>query len=269
MMKKALSISLFCFCYLPYVFSQNSKLDSLYLNAEKCYKNENFLTAFNLYFKLANEFESSGTISLKAGNVFMYLGNCYEYFNYDEEAKKSFHKAISIFKSVKNLNGESYSLCYLGDILEDENKIKEAQKGYKRAFWLFNITKNESGKAHLYDNIASIFESQEKYDSATFYLNKALGIYKIENDSLGMAKVLNNLGDVNRRNKNYNRSLILYQNSLKISRAIGSKKEENGNLKDISKTYSKLNMFEKAYNAYTQYHESYHKLKVENKISEI
>lgn len=248
---------------------ESKKWDSLIMKAEKTYKNEDYLSAFDMFFNLAYEIEKEAPNHPQLGNVYVYLGNCYDYFQYEKEAIIALKKAINVYKKQKNLEGEAFSLCYLGDILEDNEKINEAMKGYNRASEIFNQIKNEKGKAQLFDNIASIYENNNQYDSAFYFLNKALKIYLSEKDSLGIAKVLNNFGDVSRRDGKLELSLKYYQKSLEISKKINSKTTENGNLKDISKTYAKLGLYKNAYNSYTQYHETYQKLKVENKISEI
>jgi tetratricopeptide (TPR) repeat protein len=236
---------------------------------EQYLQKEDYLSAFSYFLKLTSKLEDEKLKNKELAYSYMYLGNCYEYFEYGDRSQANLRKAIDLFGQLKDQEGLAYAHTYMGDIIEDEGKVEEAMVGYKLALQHFTEGKNEKGKALVYDNIASTYENMAKYDSALYFLEKAYKIYVEQNNALGMAQVLNDCGDVYRKWKKAKESLGYYQKAYKVSKDIKSEEEQRSNLRDIAKTYALMGNYKDAYFSFEQFYEANWKLKFDKKIDEI
>ena len=252
----------------PFFLQGQSFKDSL-AKGEQLLLHEDYLSAFTLFLPLASQLESDKTDPNTLAYVYMHLGNCYEYFDYDKNAILYLEKAIALFKQTQNNMGLGYCLAYYGDILEDLGQTGKAMTGYAEALHCFEKLHHPKGIALVYDNMASTFETLEEYDSASFYLNKAYFLFSGLHDTLGLIKVMNNQGDVSRRQGEPMQSLALYRKALALSQGIHNLEEERGNLKDLSRTYAKLGQYQEAYTSFEKFFTTHTRLKIEDKIERI
>ncbi|MFN8438312.1 MAG: tetratricopeptide repeat protein [Cytophagales bacterium] len=258
------------FFFLAFTVSLNAKdySDSLKLG-EKYLKNENYLKAFSFFLNLSSELEDSKIYTNELAYSYMYLGICYEYFEYGDKSQEYLKKAIVLFENINDLKGFAYARTYLGDIIEDDGKVDEAFKSYKEALNYFSSNLDEAGEALVYDNMASSYENVSKFDSALFVLEKAKHIYTKQKNALGIAQVLNDCGDVLRKWNKPRESLKYYQEAYSLSMKINSEEEQRSNLRDIAKTYAMMGNFKDAYISFEKFYEVNWKLKFDKKIDDI
>jgi CHAT domain-containing protein/tetratricopeptide (TPR) repeat protein len=175
--------------------------------------------ALGSYLKALSFFDNNkysvdlATINQNAGIVYALKGD------YDN-AKKYFHKALTINQAVISADDPKLALVYLnyGRYYSLIGNDREALNMYDKAEYIYKNTTSDSKKnlAPLYHNIGNIYANSADYDKALLYFNKALSLYQSMpgESEQNIPAILSNIGYVYEKKGNYQQALSNYLQSV-------------------------------------------------------
>ena len=133
-----------------------------------------------------------------------------------------------------------------GDSLRRIGQYTLALESYHAAIPLFLSEKNLSGEADALRGIGTVYYYQGNCDSALEYWQKAYQIYHDIGDKKGEGKILNNYGQVNSDRSNFNQAIKHFNQSLTIALELGNRKEEGIASQNLGNVYLKRAEYPKA-----------------------
>lgn len=136
-------------------------------------------------------------------------------------------KAIKIFESIENFNGEGRVYNLLGIAAHRQGDLSKALEYLKLYKDKVTLADDSTEIANSLSNIGATYSEMKDYKSASEYLTKAMILYEKIGENRNIASVYENLGHIERKNKNLLKAKSLYEKGLKIS-------NENQNLQRIA-----------------------------------
>jgi tetratricopeptide (TPR) repeat protein len=99
-------------------------------------------------------------------------------------------------------------LLNIGYYLDEKGKHKECIEYYLKAIDLFESINDEQGEAACYNYIGYSFAYINSLEKSVKYYTKAINIYKKVNDSVGIADIYNGFGNIYTIRKITNKQMI-------------------------------------------------------------
>ena len=214
-MNKSIAIIIFIIIPFCHAFSQQSKIDSLFV---------------------LNRTTRVDSIKLK---TFLELTDLYSFKNPDSailfgKRGKLLSKRINDQKIIANACTELGWAYYVsGDYNSALENFLEALKINEK----LNDQKNISTALN---NLGSIFLNQKNYKKASEYYAKALAIDKKANNKKWISSDLSNIGIIYFNEGKYDKAIEYYSKALAINREINNQRDISMNLGNIANTYNKL-----------------------------
>ena len=243
-------------------------------------------SVMNSQLHIVQEELEKETDSVRVAQELIRLGNLYTYLELYDEAMTQFHKAGTFLNrdsedslgvdltlgmaelqiaigdyeiAVTLLNkmlvlhqgalapgarAKVYGL--LGICAEKRGEYLQALEWQEKSLKGFTIDGDLAGIARTEEHIGSIYEDLGQFELAYAHFEKAYTHYQ-DTRTREAAHLLNNLGDVLRKQGRYQEAESLTMESLEIAGELGDYHQMQSGSKDLSKNYSALGDFEKAY----------------------
>ena len=190
--------------------------------------------------------------------IYNNLGVLYEEMEDPDQALNYHRQALKIKMELNDPSGVGSSLNNLGVVFEQLLPNYDSSiYYYRKAYEVFRKADNQRGIATSLGNIGVIHRLNHQPDSAVFYAEKALKIRSFLNDEEGKSSCLFNLGKAQYDLREYKASEKFFQQSLKISKKINSRKRTSKIYEALALLYNHMHENEKAY----EYHVKYSQLK--------
>ncbi len=161
---------------------------------------------------------------------YLYQGQTYQHLGYDQQALSTFHKALPIFRELKDTFHIAFTSHQMGQSLKQNGKLDEALKLYNESFRVFTILKNQEEVINIRNNIAEIELMLNNFERAANGFKTSLNASIAAKYSLGERKSYYLMGLLEEKRKNYNEAATnyvqsLYLNQLKNDRYGAAKNE--------------------------------------------
>jgi adenylate cyclase len=247
-------------------------------------KMTNYPEALDYIYQALEIYEQTGT-QLEVGNVNMVLGNIKYNLNRFDESEEHYQEALEVYRKEETPRNQGMALNNLGNINDirgqleaDSNRIERAlelnQKAlnfYQQAKRIFEELEDGRGLAEVYNNLGVAYKyrgsmledlgqqarARQAWDLAMDFFDQSLQLVIEYEDLQKQMEVYNGIGDVLRRQEKYSEALDFTQKYLTIADSIDSKRYVYLAYKDLSRLYSDLGDYEKAY----KYRKEYDQLK--------
>jgi len=171
-------------------------------------------------------------------NPYLNLATLYSNTGLYDEAFEQLFKALRLYRTLEDVQGESYALNNLGfnyHILKD---FEQSRKYYKEAYELKVRQGNMRDIGRALFNLSGTFDAKKQRDSTEYYLNEALKICLQERDTLASADVYSNLGLIAKSYKEYDKALAYLQKSYDIRVKYEDKMEIAKSLTRLTQLYA-------------------------------
>lgn len=191
--------------------------DAKYSLAGICYKTDNFhlglvylLDCLTVYNKFDDHYNLARTYKA--------LGTIFEYYGDENNAIKSYERAIESAKIVNDLNLISNAYNPLSGILLNQNKVEEALMMIEKSYQLKMSTGDKRGSAFALYGRGKVYTRMEAYDLAEKDFNEALIIHEESGEALGKGLCYYKLGNMYLKMGNYPKAKEILQIALDFTR---------------------------------------------------
>ncbi|HOP03257.1 MAG TPA: tetratricopeptide repeat protein [Tenuifilaceae bacterium] len=174
---------------------------------------------------------------------------CFEQDLYDQ--------ALQYYNSAYEILLKNNEISSLSAITLNKGEIYWKRKDYEKALELYNASLEISLKynirsniAYCYTNIGIVYHEMRNYALAKENYDKAMLTWEDIGDKTGLIYCLNYLAILKLDQGFINNSIIDANRVLKISKQIGSKDETRRAYETLSKAYSKIGEYKKAYDSH-------------------
>jgi len=187
-----------------------------------------------------------------AGAALDNIGLMYARLNQYEKAFSYYERATSLYREIKDRNGEANTLNNIGVVYRKLSQYQKALNYYNQALPIYHELKNRDGEANSLVNIGVVYDSLSHYQKALVYYNRALPVYREVKDRNGEANTLNNLGVAYANLSQFQKALSYYNQALPIRRTIKDRGGEATTLNNIGTVYRKIGNYRRALAYYNQ-----------------
>ncbi|MFQ3576074.1 MAG: tetratricopeptide repeat protein, partial [Cytophagales bacterium] len=245
------------------LFAQNiDRLQTARSNIET----KNYVDAIQILLNLESDDELN---EYQQAELKLLLADAYEYFDFHDKALNYYKTSYEKFKSLNDSLGMAISLTKWGDLLEDRGEVEIALKGFWFSEKVFEKHRDTLNLVLLYNNISSAFETMQDYKKAESYLNKSFKLLNQKKDTALLIMTYNNFGDILRKQGLNVEAVKYYKKAVYLCEISNNEDQKRAALKDISRSFAEIGMFENAYKAHIEFFELNHKLKTKKKIDEV
>ena len=227
-------ISISFILLVQFLYSQNSKIDSLKIELENHKSKDtvrvNILNHLAFYNYRNNPPQAVDYIeeSLKLANelkVPKFTAHSYyvKAVIYTEKAnfkiaEDNYEKAIQLYTSLQDLKGIEKSKNALGVLHTYKGDYKRSIKYYEEAMAIAKKRKDDKIILLYLRNIGLIHSNMGDYDKALENFNKSLQVNRVSKDSVAMLNTLNSIANVYYQQGNYPLSLDFHNQSLEVAK---------------------------------------------------
>lgn len=140
-----------------------------------------------------------------------------------QRALDDFEKALRVFVSIDDLQGQAYALNNIGTVHHSLGAYDQAIAAYISALKINEQLKNQDEIATSYNNIGAANAGQNNFEAAYHYYSEALSIYEQDANDVGRADTLMNMGNFFRDFGYTTEALDFYSKALNLLTSIDSK----------------------------------------------
>lgn len=231
-------INVLVFLMTSFAFSQNTKLDTLYIDLKN---NKEETTKLELYNSIASIYYDRA----RYDSAIVYYNKCLVL------SEKQNNK-LKTANSIMNIGLIHYSI---GDYPKALDRFTKAQKIYEEI-------KEKTGIAKCYTNIGLIYDYQGSYTQALEYYTKALKIDEELKDKEGISADLLNIGTMYQTQKESHKALQCYKRALKLNEELNNKEGISSCITNIGLIYDDQKDYSKALEYY------YRSLKIDEELND-
>ena len=207
-------------------------------------------------------------------------------------ATEKFQAALALWRGLKDIDGEAYTLNELGVVRYNSGNLKQAIELISQGLLLFRASVNRRGEAAAlallstlynfsgdtqkaldtlnelvllshargiidgeavgHNNIGLIYVSQGRLREGADEYSKTLALLQVSGDKLGRATTLNNIGNAYTRLGEFQKALGYLLQGLDLARSIGDQRREAYNLASIGFLYIRLEDYPNALEYYNK-----------------
>ena len=180
-------------------------------------------------------------------DVLYTIGMVYYYNQQPEKAATAFAEAYDIFNRFNAPAGMARALGGIGFLLEKKQLTDSAAAIQQKALLFAQQANDQKVMAEIYENLGSILEDKGLYDEAYVYFSKANILYEEQGEKIAQIQVLNNLGDVFRKKGQVPQGITYTLRALEKAQYFQHKYQQQSALRDLSKCYALLGLYDSAY----------------------
>lgn len=256
--------------YSGIVYSNIGKYDSAQYYYNKCInyckKTKILIGEAKGYANLANMHQYKGDYS-KAIKNYLASIKIFEKTKDSSIISQSYQNLSAIYTQFKNKELEFFYLKKAEQFVPKANAVQlallygdiglgyikynyfvESFDYFKKAETIAHKEQNNELWFYVYRNFGEYYRLNKDYTKSIPYYEKAFKLADLSVDIIRKADLIYIVSDVYLKQKNYTRALELANQSLELSRKIGSGELEYKSLKRLSDIHNKLNQPQKAYN---------------------
>ncbi len=163
-----------------------------------------------------------------------------------QAALRSFQQALKIYQSIKDKQGEGWSLNGLGIVYGSVGDYKQAIQYFQQSLKISKAIGNKLGEGSSLGNLGNAYYFIGNYKIAIQYHQQHLAIARGIGDKQGEGTSLGNLGLAYSSLGDYKIAIQYHQQSLEIKRAVGDKQGEGGSLSGLGNAYLSLSDYKQA-----------------------
>ena len=169
-----------------------------------------------------------------------------------EAALQSWQQALTIYRKIKNRQGEGAALGNLGNAYQALGKYDKAIKFLLQALAIAREIKDRLGEGQSMGNLGLAYSALGKYDKAIEFHLQSLAIAKEIKNRQGEGAVLGNLGNAYQALGKYDKAIEYQLQVLAIAREIKDRSGEGNAFSNLAITFNKVNQSELAIFFYKQ-----------------
>jgi two-component system, NarL family, sensor kinase len=238
----------------------------------------NYLDAIDYHLKALKLFEEIndskgiGIANNNSGIIHFNQGNY-------KEALKLFFNAIKINEKSKNYRGLAGQYSNVGMVYNGMGKYSEALEYYTKSEKIYKEIGEKMDLPFVYGGIANVYDNMKNFDKAIKFNLTSLQLYEEYGNKNGISVCYNNLGriyfqkgDSTNAFKDYFKAIEYYKKALTLSKETETRKNIMNNYAGLSFAYSKIGVYDKAYEfhkRYTSLKDSLHNTETSKQISEL
>jgi len=170
-----------------------------------------------------------------------------------EAALQSWEQALTIYRAIKNRQGEGAVLGNLGIAYHALGKYEKAIEFQLQFLAIAREIKDRRGEGASLANLGIAYFSLGKYDKAIEFQLQSLAIAREIKDRLGEGQSIGNLGSAYYSLGKYDKAIELYLQLLAIAREIKNRSGEGAALGGLGIAYNALGKYDKAIEFHLQF----------------
>ncbi len=163
-----------------------------------------------------------------------------------EAALQSWEQALTIYRAIKDRQGEGQSLGGLGIAYRNLGKYDKAIEFHLQSLAIAREIKNREGESLSLGNLGNAYYNLGKYDKAIEFQLQRLAIAREIKDRRGEGASLGNLGIAYYSLGKYEKAIEFHLQRLAIAREIKDRLGEGNALGNLGLAYDVLGKYEKA-----------------------
>lgn len=168
------------------------------------------------------------------------------------QAIEKYKEAIALWRTVRDLGMEAYSLHDMGWIYGDLGEYQEALDAYAKAREIFKMMRNPRGESGVLSNMSSIYSALGEHQRAITFQEQSLQICRNLGDCPDEPRLLNNIAVDYARLGDYKKALGIHLQVLPLRRAGNDFGGQAITLNNIANCYDHLGEKQKALDYYGQ-----------------
>ena len=214
--------------------------------AKVYYRKGKYTDAFDICLQTLNSFQNNDPLDGWEASTYHVMGLVYASQKEFQLSLDNYLKAAKIWEQLGNSYQTTGLYSNIGSSYIYQNNLTAADKCFQKAL---RIDKEHGGnikmQSLIYQNLAIINYRIKKNGKAKSYYNTALNLCKLINDQLGEMQLLFNMAMMYENDPE--KSIELYENSLKIATEIQDTRFMMANYENLSEVYAELKQYETAY----------------------
>ncbi len=152
------------------------------------------------------------------------LGNIYMWIMRYEDSEQYYHRAMRLFRKLRDMKGMSAIYNNLGIIYANRGKRKRALNYYKKSLDIAEMLGDYDGIATAYNNMGTIYENTGDFYNAVSSYRKTIDYSFLSGNMDGMNYGYGNLGALLMETGNFRDALLYLQKHMTIAERMGSVK---------------------------------------------
>ncbi len=165
--------------------------------------------------------------------------------NYDTAISYA-HQAYSVFDSLGNKMGMSYSLGCIGNVYYDLGDFTKSLEYFEKSASTDREREDLNGVAANLNNIGNVYSDKGEYQKAIDMYSEAGEIRRELKDSVGMAIAYNNIGMIYAEQSDFPRAMAQFKLALSICNCPENKSRTASFISNIALVYTSQDKFDKA-----------------------
>jgi CHAT domain-containing protein/Tfp pilus assembly protein PilF len=154
-----------------------------------------------------------------------------------EEAIKSYERALALWKEAGDLGGQAAAIYSIGWMKELLDRGEEAVKLCGQAADLFRQAGDTTGQAQALNRYGRLLGRLGRFEEARVPLEEAVRLFRAGTDPGGEAQALSNLASVHNRGGRFEQAVDAYRQLLTIWRQQGDRADEATTLHGLGVLY--------------------------------
>jgi tetratricopeptide (TPR) repeat protein len=150
-----------------------------------------------------------------------------------ELARKSYERALPLYRQAGAVLGEANCIHSLGEIALRRSDHEQARKSYEQALEFYRQAGSVLVEANCIHSLGEIALRRSDHEQARKSYEQALDLYRQAGDVLGEANCIQSLGDVALRRSDHEQANKSYEQALPLYRQVGSVRGEANCVKSL------------------------------------
>ncbi|HUF08763.1 MAG TPA: tetratricopeptide repeat-containing sensor histidine kinase [Rhodothermales bacterium] len=156
------------------------------------------------------------------------------------------HEALEKVNSLEPNQWHAWSHYFLGDAYRALGELTRAREHYEKAYEFAALANLESGMARALIGLGGVCRDQRDFEASETYFNEARNRSEHRNDSITMARILSDLALVSQLKGDHDKSLALFEESLRTRRQQGGGLIAATCLVDLGKLLLEIERYDEA-----------------------
>jgi tetratricopeptide (TPR) repeat protein len=169
-----------------------------------------------------------------------------------DEALRCYERALELFRTHSDRNGEGKALGSLGNIHLCRSQHDAAIQRYMDACVIFREVGNRNAESIALGNIAQVLQLRGEYDRAIELYEKALAIHEAVGDLRSQGRICGHIGYVWRSRGRADLAVESHEQAIVIAREVGDRRAEAMNLGNMGDALCLLDQLDEAEVAFRQ-----------------
>jgi len=175
-------------------------------------------------------------------------GFTYLFLERNDDAIKSFNKAVLIAEQRNNLSDLALVYKFIADSFTQFDKYEDAVNLYQKSIALRQQIQDFTGEQDAWESLANTYTLMDETANAKYAYGQALDISKVRRDYIGEARIMANFGLLYHNQGEYRQAAKLYLNSIALSQATGDLSQEAETAINLGLLYTSLAAYPDALN---------------------